>query len=73
MSNKIDGYTPDQWCNDEIAVLVIEKLDDNGEVERTVKFKKHYCRDSPSWPPLGANGDQWHIEKTNNDESGIDE
>lgn len=57
MSEKIDGYTPKQWCNDPNAVLVIES---DGEV--TARFKNHIEYGEPAWPPLEANGDRWYIE-----------
>jgi len=54
---KIDGYTPQEWVEDESLELVIEDADGN-----KVSFKEHFIRGEPDWPPLEANGENWWIE-----------
>jgi hypothetical protein len=58
----IDGYSPSEWCDDENLVLVIETTDSDGNITNEIRFKNHYQKGEPAWPPLEPNGDNWHID-----------
>lgn len=60
---EISGYTPAEWCKNEALILVIDDIDDNGDVAQSVRVRDHYVRGSPAWPPLEPNGDEWYIEQ----------
>jgi len=54
---KIDGFTPEEWCDDQSLILVITSSDEDK------RFREHYENGSASWPPLSSNGDDWHIQR----------
>jgi hypothetical protein len=62
MTKRISGYTPEQWVNDEDAMLIIVEEEENGNIIKR-PFGSNIVRGEPQWPPLEENGDYWFIGK----------
>ena len=66
-SNTIDGYTAEEWCNNDNLQLVIEKELENGNIQENV-YNEHKELDESiselvcSWPP-NPSGDNWYIKE----------
>jgi hypothetical protein len=62
MTKRISGYTPEQWVNNENAILVLVTEREDGKLLKTGFFENR-VEGEPEWPLLEENGDYWFIDE----------